>query len=118
MNKSLVFALSVLLFGLNFTIPSPAETAQYDDSSAGCHPAKKDDKAKSDVSSQKCKAKGEKSLTERVACLEQCLKDVGSRDGPGSPFPGKTKDYSKKKAQCPMSKCPKNKGSRPKEKCS
>lgn len=127
MNKSLVFALSVLLFGFKFAIPAHAYCGHCDEdqaaqkvecetSSATCEAAKKDGKAKCDASAQKCKAKGKKTLEERVVCMEQCLKDVGSSDGSGSPYSSKTKDYSKKKAQCPMLKCPKARGSCPREK--
>ena len=129
MNKSLIFALSIFFFGFKFAVPTPAncghceedkaaQSAKCDDSSATCESAKKDSKAECDASAQKCEVKGKKSLEERVTCMEQCLKDAGSSDGSGSPYSSKTKDYSKKKAQCPMSKCPKAKSSCTRKKCS
>ena len=104
MNKSLIFALSIFFFGFKFAVPTPANCGHCEE-----------DKA---AQTAQCEMKGKKSLEERVACMEKCLKDVGSSDGAGSPYSSKTKDYSKKKTQCPMSKCPKAKSSCTRKKCS
>ena len=115
MNKSLIFALSIFFFGFKFAVPAPANCGHCEeDQAAGDKPAKIE---KCNAAAAQCQVKAGTTLEARVACMEKCLKDVGSSDGSGSPYSSKTKDYSKKKAQCPMSKCPKAKSSCTREKC-
>jgi hypothetical protein len=83
MNKTLPFALSVAILVFGGSIGSNAECGTCQTDTA---------------------AHGDKSLEKRVASLEKSLKDVGSCDTAGSPYPSKTHDYSKQK-ECPKEKC-------------
>ena len=103
MNKMLLFALSVIVLGLGGNFPLKAECGHCE-TDAVAEKASGDESAKKE-SPDVPAAQGQKTLEDRITGLEECLKDVGSCDTAGSPYPGKSKNYSKKK-ECPKEKCP------------
>lgn len=108
MNKPLLIALSALFFGLKLATPLPAHCGS-------CEADKAAQTVQCDASTKaKCDASTQKSLEDRIACLEQCLKDACSCDSAGSPFSSKSQGSKasvcpKSQKSCPMSQCPADK---------
>jgi hypothetical protein len=95
MNKFLISALSVLLFGFNFAIPASAHCGMCDEDQAS-------ESSKADLAKKHTAQAGEKkSLEGRVSDLEKSVKDVGCADtDAGSPYSSKSKTSTKSKSQC------------------